>query len=181
MTSTKFVFGVALVLAGGMQIGAQSPIVTAPGLSVRLGTSPIPRRMPGTTNGISTIQGNALNSSSGPLPDNLVRLRDARSGRIVATQISDKAGLFEFKVPDPGSYIIEIVNPADSSVLAASQLINVNAGEVLSAVVKLPFRSVPLGGAFGQSVPQMVLVTASAAASGVLATVITRTAEPVSP
>src|SRR5947207_983294 len=62
------------------------------------------RVLPGTRPGVFTIiQGSALNSLNGSLPNAIVRLRDARIGRIVDTQLSDKAGLFTFRSVDPGS------------------------------------------------------------------------------
>jgi hypothetical protein len=115
----------------------------------------------------STIHGSALDSTSGILPDSPVRLRDARVGRIIGTQRTDKAGVFEFRGVDPGSYVVELLGPTDS-VLAASQLINVNAGEAVSAVVKLPFRLPPLGGLLGHTTAQAIAITAAAAATGVL-------------
>src|SRR4051794_22807239 len=45
----------------------------------------------------STIQGNALDSTNGQMSGVVVRLRDARFGRIVDTQLTDKAGLFAFR------------------------------------------------------------------------------------
>ena len=99
---------------------------------------------------LTTIQGNALNSTNGQLTNAVVRLRDARFGRIVDTQMTDKSGLFAFKAIDPGSYIVEIMSN-DQSILAASQLLNVNAGEAVSAVVKLPFRIPPFAGILGST------------------------------
>jgi len=130
---------------------------------------------------VSIIQGNALTSKNASLPDTVVRLRDARFGRIVDTQLTDKSGLFAFKVVDPGSYVIEIVSPADSTVLAASQLISINAGEALSAVVKLPFQLAPFAGVLEQTTSEIVAVTSVAASSGIMSATITRQAEPVSP
>ena len=113
---------------------------------------PIPSLLPGTRpNVFTTIQGNALSSTNGVLPDTMVRLRDARAGRIVDTQTTDKSGLFAFKSVDPGSYIVELVGN-DQSILAASQILNVNAGEAVSAVVKLPFRLPPFGGLLGHTI-----------------------------
>ena len=88
-------------------------------------------------------------------------------GRIISTQRTDKSGLFEFRAVDPGSYIVELLGAADT-VLAASQLINVNAGETVSTVVKLPFRLPPLGGLFGHTTAQAIAITSAAAATGVL-------------
>src|SRR6476660_2836181 len=41
---------------------------------------------------LTTSQGNALTSTSGHMSDAVVRLRDARFGRIVDTQLTDKSG-----------------------------------------------------------------------------------------
>ena len=127
-----------------------------------------PSVLPGTPDAaFSTIQGNALDSANGILPDSPVRLRDARAGRIVSMQRTDKSGLFEFRTVDPGSYIVELLGDGDT-VLAASQLINVNAGEAVSTVVKLPFRLPPFGGLFGHTTAQAIAITSAAAATGVL-------------
>jgi hypothetical protein len=124
---------------------------------------------PGIHSGVLTIiRGNALDSMGGPLAGAPVRLRDARSGHIVDTQKTDKAGVFEFRGVEPGSYIVEILGP-DSTVLAASQLLNVDAGDSASAVVKLPFRIPPFAGVLGHSTQSAALVTAAAGASQVLA------------
>src|SRR4029453_14137285 len=104
-----------------------------------------PAALPGTREtAFSTIRVNALDSTGGILPDSPVRLRDARLGRTIGTQRTDTSGVFEFRGVDPGSYIAELLGPTDS-VLAASQLINVNAREAVSTTVKLPFRLPPLG------------------------------------
>ena len=127
-----------------------------------------PAVLPGTREtAFSTIQGSALDSTSGILPDSAVRLRDARLGRIIGTQRTDKSGVFEFRGVDPGSYIVELLGPTDS-VLAASQLINVNAGDAVSTTVKLPFRLPPLGGLLGHTTAQAIAITSAAAATGVL-------------
>jgi hypothetical protein len=67
----------------------------------------------------------------------------------------------------------------DRTVLAATPVLNVNAGQSLSTVVKLPFKIPPFAGILGNSTPSAAIVTTEAAASGVLAT--TTAGEPVSP
>ena len=130
------------------------------------------RLLPGTRiDVLSTIHGNALSSTNGQLASVAVRLRDAR---LVDTQLTDKAGSFAFKTVDPGSYIVEIIG-TDRTVLAASQLVNVDAGQAVSAVVKLPFRIPPFAGLLGNSTPSAAAVAMEAAASGVLATTVTGT------
>ncbi|HWF86118.1 MAG TPA: carboxypeptidase-like regulatory domain-containing protein [Vicinamibacterales bacterium] len=138
--------------------------------------APLPRSTP--PNVLSTIQGNALDSVNGPLPNNVVRLRDARAGRIVDTQTTDRSGLFAFRSIDPGSYIVELVGNAQA-ILSASQILNVDAGQAVSAVVKLPFHISPLAGVLGHTVPSAAAVTSAAASSGVMA--VTVAGEPISP
>jgi hypothetical protein len=131
------------------------------------------------SNGFTTIQGNALNSTNGAVNNAIVRLRDARFGRIVDTQLTDKSGLFAFKAVDPGTYIVEMVSN-DESVLAASQLLNVNAHEVISAVVKLPFRAPALAGVLGTaSAPSAAAITMEAATGGIASVVPTAPISPV--
>src|SRR5579872_633310 len=135
----------ATVLLASAQASAQQAMPTRPGAPAtpRATGAPAPsiaaqpKLLPGTRpNVLTSIQGNTLSSTNGTLANAYVRLRDARIGRIVDTQISDKSGLFAFKAVDPGTYIVEIVDN-QQSVLAASQLLNVSAGDAVSAVVKL--------------------------------------------
>lgn len=133
----------------------------------------VSRILPGTRESVlSLIQGNALNSSNGALPNSLVRLRDARYGRIIGEQLTDKAGVFLFRRVDPGTYVVELIDEKHT-VLAASELLMVNASESISAVVKLPFRVAPLGGVLGHTMQQALAVMSAAAASGVLVTNVT--------
>ena len=125
----------------------------------------------------TAIQGNALSALGAPLPNATIRLRDVRSGRVVDTMITDKAGLFVFRRVEPGSYIVELVGH-DQTVLAASQILNVNAGNLASTIVKLPFR-IPVAGLLSRSAPAVIAVAAAGAAAGVLAS--TATGQPVSP
>ena len=79
-----------------------------------------------------------------------VRLRDARSGRISGSQLTDTSGFFSFTSVDPGTYVVELTGK-DQTVLAASQLLSVSAGDAVSAVVKLPFKIPPFAGLLGHS------------------------------
>lgn len=167
-------------------VSAQQPSAAgaAPRTVVRTTSAPAPaqatapRLLAGTKpNVLTTIQGNALSSTNGALPNAIVRLRDARMGRIVDTQISDPSGIFTFKAVDPGTYIVEIMGN-DETILAASQLLNVNAGEAISAVVKLPFRIPPFGGVLGNSTASAIAVIAAAASAQVLAAQATTSTSP---
>ena len=168
----------ALLVAGTLPLAAQQQVATttAPG-AVKSAASKVALAK-AKENVLTMIQGNAINSTNGQMAHAVVRLRDARFGRIVDTQLTDQAGLFAFKAIDPGSYIVEIMSN-DQSIMAASQLLNVNAGEAVSAVVKLPFRIPPFAGLMGStSTPSAVAVATQAAASSVVVVVPT---SPVSP
>jgi hypothetical protein len=130
-----------------------------------------------SSNVLTTIQGNALTSTNGVLSNAVVRLRDVRFGRVVASTITDKSGLFEFRGIEPGSYVIELVGN-DGTILATSQILSIDAGQALSAVVKLPFSAPPFGGIFGHTAASAAVVAAAAAASGVLAVKITNVVSP---
>lgn len=157
---------VLLLAAGVLHAAAQTQFV-------------VPKLLPGTHSSVlSTIQGNALTSTNGQLGNVVVRLRDVRFGRIVDSQVTDKTGAFAFKSVDPGSYIVEVMG-TDRTVMAATQIMNINAGQAMSAVVKLPFRIPAFAGILGNTTPSAAAVTTEAAASGVLAT--TTAGEPITP
>jgi PDZ domain-containing secreted protein len=178
---TSALVAAGLIAAGTLSVSAQQ---TPAGLSAKGAGTPRTATVSRTalakmkTDALTTIQGNALNSTNGPLNNVAVRLRDARFGTIVDTQVTDKSGLFAFKSIDPGSYIVEVM-ANDQTVLAASQLLNVDAGQAMSAVVKLPFRIPPFAGIVGSSsVPSATAVATQAAASSIVAIVPT---SPISP
>jgi hypothetical protein len=92
--------------------------------------------------------------------------------------VTDKAGLFAFRGVEPGSYIVELVGK-DQTILAASQLLTVNAGDAVSALVKLPLRIPPFAGVLGGATSSSAgLIAAQAVASGIAAVIPTK---PVSP
>ncbi len=163
-----------LLGAPAASVEAQTP-TGAPASAAR----PAPALLAGTSADVlTTIQGNALNSANAPIAGSIVRLRDARRGGIVGTSTTDQDGVFVFPTLDPGSYVAELLSE-DGRVLASSPLLNVEAGEVVSTIVKLPFEKPPLGGLLGHSAASALAVTTAAATSGVLATAVA--GEPVSP
>jgi hypothetical protein len=150
---------VAVIATGSTPIGAQQPQPKA-----------VNTLLPGTRAGLfSTIQGIAVNWTNGPMPNTVIRLRDARLGRVVDTVRTDKLGAFEFRSIDPGSYVVEMMAPANDAVVAATPIINVGAGEAVSTLLKVPFKMPPLGGILGHSLPSALAITSAAAAAGVLA------------
>jgi hypothetical protein len=178
-----FVITATVIVTGAVDTMAQRPtparVPTPPATMAHAAANPKPvgaRLFPGSrANTYTTIQGNALNSTNGALQNTVVRLRDARFGRVMDGQITDRSGMFAFRAVEPGSYLVEVMG-ADQTVLAASQIISINTGEALTAVVKLPFHIPQLAGLLGNTVPSAAAVTTQAAASGVLATTVTGTA-----
>jgi hypothetical protein len=153
------------VRSGTPRAGAAGAVARAPAPA----RATTPTVLPGTPeSAFTTIQGNALDSANQTLANSRVRLRDARRGRIVDSQFTDKSGLFTFRTVDPGSYVVELMSETDGAVLAASQILNVNAGEAVSAVVKLPFRLPAFGGLLGHNAAQAMTIASAAAATGVL-------------
>jgi len=135
-----------------------------------------PGAQPGTltTNQTGAISGDVRTGDKDPASRRTVQLRDAQSGRVVATNTTDKAGAFTFSGVQPGSYIVEVLG-ANQSVLAASSVLTVQAGQTLSVVLGLPIAGGILGGTGGMA----AMVAAGAAAAGVLA--VQKTGDPTCP
>ena len=159
------ILSVALVSAG-LPLAAQ----TAPGPVVHAGDSSPLVQVPA---GRAIVRGEALTATNAPLPGATVRLRDARTGKIIETQVTDEAGIFEFGVVDPGTYIVELL-ANDRRIAAASDLLNVQPGELASTVVKLPWQAPPAG-LLSRGLGAALVVASVAAASGVLAHAATGT------
>jgi hypothetical protein len=166
LSTIGFTAILAMLAASAPQ--AQAPAASAARAARVTPRALSPRMLPGTSEAVfTTIQGNALSATNSPLPERPVRLRDARLGRIVDAQYTDKAGLFAFRAVDPGNYVVELVD-ADQSVLASSEMLTVEAGQIVSTFVKLPFRVPPAGALVGRATPAALAVLATAAASGVV-------------
>jgi hypothetical protein len=110
----------------------------------------------------------AVDASDKPLQQQPIRLRDARFGRIVDTQLTDDRGTFTFVTTDPGNYVVELIGRGQR-VVDASRLLNLGAGEEISVVVRMPSDPAALAGLFGGASMRAAAITAAAAASGVLA------------
>jgi hypothetical protein len=127
--------------------------------------STAPKLLPGTKPGVlSTIAGKAVTSTNTPIGSSVIRLRDVRFGRVVATTITDKAGQFEFKAVDTGSYIVEMMSASNDVVLASSSILYVGSGEILSTLLRMPLSSPALGSLLGTSTPALSAVTTAAQA-----------------
>jgi len=145
------------VLALSTASFAQTPVVVAKGAGSKL--------LPGTRSGVlSTIEGKAVNAVNNPLAETPVRLRDARFGRIVDSAVTDKQGAFIFRGVDPGTYVVEVMDAGNNTVVAASPLLNISSGEALSTLVKVPFKVPTVAGLLGTSPSTGAALTTAAQA-----------------
>jgi hypothetical protein len=113
-----------------------------------------------------TIHVSAVSATNTPLPGWIVRLRDARYGRLVSSHATDEQGTHIFREVDPGSYIIELVG-GDQTIRATSALISADAGAVMYAVVRLPTQKSAIAGLLTPGIA--ATVAAAVTAAGVLA------------
>ena len=151
------------------QAAAQNPPAGPPAAPSVPVQAPGPAVLPGTPDSaFATILGSALSPTNTGLPNTVMQLRDARLGRVVAVKTTDQIGAFAFRLVDPGTYIIELLG-SDQSIQATSQLLNVDAGDSITVIVKMPSRLEAFAGFLGRSVPQAAAIAAAAAAAGVLA------------
>ena len=154
------------VILGAMSVPAQH-------------TSPAVRVLPEVTRTVfATVEGSALSSRSTALRQALVRLRDARIGRIVTSQLTDDSGLFRFRPVDRGTYIVELMADAHT-IVAASALVNVNAGEVAQTNVRQPDDLAAVGQVASHRQAAVGAVTSAAALIGIPASQVT--GEDISP
>lgn len=125
----------------------------------------------------SAVLGAVLKADNTRFANAQIRLRDARVGTVVRTDRADDEGLFRFRPVERGTYVVELV--ADKNqVLAASPLLNLNAGEIVQTVVREPLNESVLLPVAGFADSHASAVQAAAEASGVLAV---RPGDPVSP
>jgi hypothetical protein len=144
-----------------LAVGGMLALLVAP----MYAQSTAPKLLPGTKPGVlSTIAGKAVTSTNAPIGSSVIRLRDVRFGRVVATTITDKAGQFEFKAVDTGSYIVEMMSASNEVVLASSSILYVGSGEILSTLLRMPLSSPALGSLLGTSTPALSAVTTAAQA-----------------
>jgi hypothetical protein len=175
MSRTLAVAGALLIVGASWSVSAQ-PDTSSVTLAKKIGA----KLLPGTqTNVLTTIQGTASDANGKASPSTFVRLRDARFGAVVDSQITDQAGRFTFSGVEPGNYVVEMMASDRKTPLATSQILSVNAGEAVLALVKAPLRVLPFAGLLNSSIaPSAAMMATQAAATGIAAVVPTA---PVSP
>jgi hypothetical protein len=135
--------------------------IVAPQVRAQTGT---PKVLPGTkANVFSAISGKATNALNAAMANTVIRLRDVRSGRVTETTITDKAGQFEFKPVDVGSYIVEMMSPSSDVVLASSSILYVSSGEILTTLLKMPFAGPAYATLAANAAPSALQIVTTAA------------------
>src|SRR5206468_10847258 len=114
MRSIRGTATAVLMTFGTIQMAAQG---LAPGQTV-----PAPQTPGVAPNTAGSVSGNALTASNGQAPAKNVQLRDAQSGRIVASATTDQTGAFSFASVEPGNYVVEVLGENQSIVAASSVL-----------------------------------------------------------
>jgi hypothetical protein len=158
----------ALLVVGTLSASARQAV--APRHVAMNGAAP--RTISGTLADIAEIDGTTLNSTNGVLANAHVRLRDARLGRVIDRQITDRHGMFAFRNLAPSDYIAELLSNDESETLVTSDLLILNGGDTAAVVLKLPFRISPFAAVLSTASPRAVALTIAAGASGVLATAV---------
>jgi hypothetical protein len=159
----------ALLVAGTLSASARQ--TATPGRVAMNGATP--RTISGTLADVAEIDGTTLNSTNGVLANAHVRLRDARFGRVIDRQISDRHGMFTFRNLAPGDYIAELLSADESETLITSDLLTLNGGDTAAIVLKLPFRISPFAAVLSSASRRAIALTLAAGAAGVLATAVT--------
>jgi hypothetical protein len=122
-----------------------------------------------------TISGVARSASGQPLPDHVVRLRNAETGQLTASTTSGAAGEVSFAGLNSGTYVVEVLNAAGqvigtSAAIVLSPLAMVASGLVIQAsAIGAAAAAGSAGGAFLTST--LGIVTIAAVAAGVVGAV----------
>ena len=113
----------------------------------------------------ASVRGNAWTAQNAAVPHARLRLRNIDTGRVSAVTQANEHGLFAFGNVEPGTYVVELVNPA-GSVLAVGQSFTITAGENIATFVRLPAAGSWYSGFFGNAA---AAVASSAASQGITA------------
>lgn len=130
---------------------------------------------PGADNPASTVSGYVWDAANRPVTKVIVVLRNLGTAHIEGTMTTDENGHVVFRVPRPGTYVLEVMD-AHGAIIAAGQTFGIDVGESVATFVRLPARSPWYSGFFNNA---GTIAVATAAAIG--ATAVGTTGQPRSP
>jgi len=138
-TVRKFIV-VVLIGVAGIPLSAEQRrgevvLVQPPASPVRFAG---PWRPAGST-GETRVVGTVIDVRQVPVAYAHVQLRDLRSGVVIAEGDTNASGEYEFKVAEPGTFVVEMVL-LDSRVLALSNAGSLARYQTLNTVIQLPGR-----------------------------------------
>lgn len=107
----------------------------------------------------SLINGVAIDSDQTALPNATLRLRNLEANTIEQVATSNARGEFSFVARPDLPYVVEIADQA-GRIVAVSDVIMVNAGEVAGATLTLPSRLPARAGVFGDTASSVLSAAA---------------------
>ena len=122
------------------------------------------------------LTGVARTSAGQPLADHSVRVRDVRTGDVVATSRTGATGAFLIAALDPGSYVVEIVDGA-GRIIAVSTIAAVAEGRTASLAITAASTHL-VGGRIGAVALTSII---AAAGLGITGLVVALTGDEASP
>ena len=115
--------------------------------------------------GEALIKGTVLDMNSAPVPNAPVRLRNLLSNKVEQSSVANQAGEFMFIARPQVPYVVEISDQS-GRIVAVSDIIAAQVGDVAGAMVTVPTRLPALAGLFGESLGSVI---SAAAGTGITA------------
>lgn len=141
----------AIVLSVAMSLFSTTPLLAAPA-----------PQAPAT----ASISGTATDASGHALANTTVQLRNVQSAQLAGTTTSTTTGQFGFTGLNPGTFSVEVVNPA-GGIVGTSSAISVAAGQAVTGVaVSASAALAGAAGVAGATAAGTAGATGAAAAAG---------------
>ena len=112
---------------------------------------------------VNALIGLAHTSLNTPIPYARVLLRDIKTGQIEARATANDKGRFSFLDVGASSYIVELIG-SDGSVVAASELVAMNRGDIRETDIRIAATETTVRTSFGSTLSATLPQTAAAAA-----------------
>ena len=104
---------------------------------------------------LNALIGRTRTALSAPVPFARLLLRNIATGQVEARATADEHGRFTFVDVAPSAYVVELIGP-DGSVVATSELVAIDAGDVRETTVRLSLPIVAAGAGVGGSASEVV-------------------------
>jgi hypothetical protein len=125
---------------------------------------------------INAVMGRARTSLNTPIPYARVLLRNIRTGAIEARATANEEGRYTFIDVDASAYVVELIG-SDGSVIAASEMVALAAGDVRETTVRVSANALATAAAFGGRLTGVLAESPTAGNNPLSQDGITRTAD----